>query len=456
MDLIRKNKKFISKALLIVFVLVPVLYFGVNIQHANAQFLNIAGFAIKSVLNLVTFLLGIVQWIVGVVLIKLGAILVGFVLLINQTLLKDLNNDHFVVIGWRVFRDLANLGFVLGIIIIAISTILRFKTYAYQNLLPKLIIAALVINFSLVIAGSIISVSDIFSNFFISYISGRGSDSSAISTVSQQIVDRFNYVKLAVPGSGSSGQCSVYKEGWSAQRIEEVCQDEASWEAAGQDFSSPENCRANLPALMCAQRAGADTQDVPDKEFYAQIQKDNLSNNLYQIGGVFISVVVGFFIFLSLLALAGGLFLRYFYLAFLLIVSPLVWVLWVFPYTRGHWKKWWESFIKWTFFAPVVLFFLYLTLIFLSKSSGGYGSKADEIALTSGTSIAGVGFSNIIVPLMAGALLFAGLKISQTMGFAGASFVLNRAEKMGGWARTKAVRGAQRGGALARVGSGNG
>src|SRR4030042_5966834 len=69
--------------------------------------------------------------------------------------------------GWQIVLNFANLGFVLAIIVIAFSTIFRRESYAMKQTLWKLIVAALLVNFSLVIAGAFINVSDIFSDFFL-------------------------------------------------------------------------------------------------------------------------------------------------------------------------------------------------------------------------------------------------------------------------------------------------
>lgn len=63
--------------------------------------------------------------------------------------------------GWPIVRNFANMIVVLGFVVIAIATILRFKDYEAKKLLPKLIIAALLINFSLVICGVFIDASNI-------------------------------------------------------------------------------------------------------------------------------------------------------------------------------------------------------------------------------------------------------------------------------------------------------
>lgn len=76
-------------------------------------------------------------------------------------------NSVIVQTGWRITRDLANMFFILILLIIAFATVLRFKTYAVQSLLFKVVAVALLINFSLVIAGVVIDFSQIITTFFI-------------------------------------------------------------------------------------------------------------------------------------------------------------------------------------------------------------------------------------------------------------------------------------------------
>lgn len=100
---------------------------------------------------------------IGGVLLWLAGGLVNWSLDLNNQVL----NSEIVKIGWVISRDLANLGFVLTIILIAFATILRFETYGAKKLLSRLIIAALLVNFSLVIAGAFIDFSGVLTNFFI-------------------------------------------------------------------------------------------------------------------------------------------------------------------------------------------------------------------------------------------------------------------------------------------------
>ncbi|MEA3296208.1 MAG: hypothetical protein U9Q27_03675 [Patescibacteria group bacterium] len=76
--------------------------------------------------------------------------------------------DNIIVqTGWIMVRDFTNMFIVLGFVIIALATILRIKEYQAQKLLPLLIGIALLINFTPVICGFIIDVSNITMNHFL-------------------------------------------------------------------------------------------------------------------------------------------------------------------------------------------------------------------------------------------------------------------------------------------------
>lgn len=62
--------------------------------------------------------------------------------------------------GWGITRDVLNMFFVIALLIIAFATILRIESYQYKILLPKLIYAALLVNFSRTIARVIIDFSN--------------------------------------------------------------------------------------------------------------------------------------------------------------------------------------------------------------------------------------------------------------------------------------------------------
>lgn len=103
-------------------------------------------------------------------IISLIGYLISFVAWLADYFIKlnlAVTEDRIVTLGWTITRDLANLGFVLVIIIIAIATILRIEKYGAQQLLLKLVAAAIIVNFSLTIAGFILNFSNVLTNFFL-------------------------------------------------------------------------------------------------------------------------------------------------------------------------------------------------------------------------------------------------------------------------------------------------
>ena len=63
--------------------------------------------------------------------------------------------------GWVIVRDLTNMFFVLMMLIIAVGTILGVEEFSYRRLLPRLLIMAILINFSKVIVGIFVDLAQV-------------------------------------------------------------------------------------------------------------------------------------------------------------------------------------------------------------------------------------------------------------------------------------------------------
>ncbi len=63
--------------------------------------------------------------------------------------------------GWVIVRDLTNMFFILVMLVIAFGTILGVEEYSYKRMLPRLLIMAVLINFSKVICGLLIDFSQV-------------------------------------------------------------------------------------------------------------------------------------------------------------------------------------------------------------------------------------------------------------------------------------------------------
>ena len=83
---------------------------------------------------------------------------------------------------WTTLRNIVNALLVLGLIGIAIATILGYKKYAWKQILWKLILIALLVNFSLVISGIVVDTSNYFTVYFLNMSQKNGSIAPRIMT----------------------------------------------------------------------------------------------------------------------------------------------------------------------------------------------------------------------------------------------------------------------------------
>lgn len=346
----------------------------------------VIGLQIKLVLYLV------LMFVTG--LIYLMGYLISAALEFNISLLNF--DPPFIISGWQIFRDIANLGFVLGIIVIGVATILRIKSYRAQSILWKLIVAALLVNFSLVIAGVFIEVSHSVSNYILSYIGAGGSND--IGTGITRIGDSFRFFEVANNVAGWGG---------------------GFWSDVG-----------NM-ALDAVGGSGA---------------------SLGVLVSLAILILFAAVVFVTLLSFFALLFLRYFYLAFLLIISPIVWLLWVFPNTQDHWRKWWKMFINWVLYAPLVLFFVYISLAVIDRYAQYSQQVQTKFSIIFSAEDGAVDFGLIMSTLIAVALLIGGMKIARSMGEGGANLAFSFGDKVSDWAKSKAKTAGRN--ATARAGRG--
>lgn len=125
-------------------------------------------------------------------------------LLLDQIVSNTTNTLQPAIIHsvWVIIRDFMNLVFIIALIMMALGTILKRGDYNYRTLLPRLIIMALLINFSEVIAKALIAFSDMLILAF--------KPSSGITEYGKQIWSSFT--------TGGSGISSFF--GWNMDSIQ--------------------------------------------------------------------------------------------------------------------------------------------------------------------------------------------------------------------------------------------
>lgn len=81
-------------------------------------------------------------------------------------------NADIVKFGWNIVRDVANMFFIVILLVIAFGTILGLEQYEWKKSLPKLVFAAIFVNFSNVICQLLIDVSQVFTITFLNAVAG--------------------------------------------------------------------------------------------------------------------------------------------------------------------------------------------------------------------------------------------------------------------------------------------
>lgn len=364
------------------------------------------------VLNWIAF--GI-SWLISMlasIAIALEAWILGFVLQISTNIV----NSPVVAVGFPVSLSIANLFFVLAIIIIAIATILRFQTYGIKQALWRLVVMAIAVNFGLIIAGGILGFSDSLSGYFLSAVDPTAGQSSLPGGVAGVA----NTSKFASAIAGA----------FQPQQVALLDASKAQGEGAGGWLSSLKNAWSFVTG---------DVSSFIGAEF------------LQPIAMLVFTIFFLLFMVIVLGVLIAMLIIRYVYLGYLLILLPLAWAAWIFPSTRGQWNKWWTTFIKQTFFAPIVLFFMWVAIQvsyqmsnlkayniaqYQSPSNAVWGGLAQFFTnLFSGTFQQFLQLTVLLGVMLGG--IFAAQSMSIKFADAGVKAAMGSAKGFGGWAARK-------------------
>ena len=287
-----------------------------SVTYAWPDFLGISEIGYSALGRILLFLGQVFSWLAGLA-IMLIIWVASLILQINA----DIVNSPVVQKGFPIVLAIANLGFVLGIIVIAIATILRKETYGVKQILWKLIVMAILVNFGLVIAGSVIKITDDLTLFFVDKIAPSDAGEANWSEFAGKIARAFQ------PQTNITG-------------ADVATLDDESQTQFSNAFSE----------------AGADVGAL-----------------VAQAAGLFIGAFAMITVVIVLAVFCVMLLMRYIQLAFLLVVLPLAWLSWVFPAFSKYFSQWWNKFMSQAFFAPIVMFFIWLMLV-TAEAMGTGGS----------------------------------------------------------------------------------
>ncbi len=145
---------------------------------------------------------GIGDWVIGVFSDIFFAI-AGFFIKLTFWVLKFVieiagYNGYIdspaVTVGWVMIRDMTNMIFIVVLLIISFGTILGLEHYEWKKMLVKVIMAAVVVNFSRIICGVIIDIGQVVMLTFVNGIA---------ATASGNLVNMFNVQDIFKLNGGS-------------------------------------------------------------------------------------------------------------------------------------------------------------------------------------------------------------------------------------------------------------
>ena len=278
-----------------------------------------------------------------------------------------------MLIAWGVMRDVANIGLLFGFIFMGVLLILNVEGGGHghgggisaKKAIPRLLIFAVLVNFSLFTTQAVIDV--------------------------------------------SNGLASVF-----AEQAGQKC-----------DLGDTEKC-ANLGiASVISQRAGITTI------YSGGPPLDNPLKAAVVYVGLSIFVMIT-----AMVLLAGAIMFVYraVVLSFLMVTSPIGFAGMAIPSLKKIADEWWSKLISQSFFAPVYLLLIFIslklteTLANVSQSNGGKGSLASALAGTGGEPGTEAGNIQIVLVFMVViGFMMASLVTANKMGAVGAKFATKTA-----------------------------
>lgn len=158
--------------------------------ESNAQVGSIINFVKDPTTLIATILINIVGF--------LGKLLIQIInILIAVAQYNGFSDAEAIKRGWVILRDIGNIFFIIVLMVIAFATILKIENYRYNRLLGRLIIMAVLVNFSKMIAGLFIDFTQVIMLTFVSAFQNAAAGNLA------QGLGLTELLNLRVTGSGA-------------------------------------------------------------------------------------------------------------------------------------------------------------------------------------------------------------------------------------------------------------
>lgn len=247
-----------------------------------------------------TTLLNMAGWLFYAVSAALGWITAQMVGVMIYIMNFPLNLDSIEAInsGWKNIRDVCNNFFIVLVLVIAVGQILRIPNYNRQ-LLPKLLVMAVLINFSKMFTGIFIDFSQIIMLEFANGLKDISANNVILSAIG--LPDLYSFAKMS-------------------------------------DFLKEIDKTGDVKTIL-----------------------NILTAMLFAVVITVVALVV-----ISVISII--LVYRIVMLWFLVILSPLAFLLSTFPKGQSYAGMWWSELSKYLVVGPVMVFFLYISLTVMSTT----------------------------------------------------------------------------------------
>ena len=270
----------------------------------------------------------IIQYVLAVVLMVAGSI---FDKALSLSIYKfhDFASMEGINIIWRVSRDLSNMVFIFIMLYIAIGTILQLQKVDYKKMIPAVIVAALLINFSAAIAKVIIDPTNILAAEIYQKMANFQSEPGAYSPYKTGITGIFmNGLKLTKIYDIQALNASA-RSGFQGDKLKEIQQ-------SGEGKDKP---KVTSPGGILV--AG--------------------------VGSSILLLVTAFVFF------AGAVLfiIRTVSLLFIIALAPFAFLFPLIPMLKQHSDKWWNVLIDQSIFAPIYMLLIYFVALLVNSNQGG-------------------------------------------------------------------------------------
>jgi hypothetical protein len=160
------NRRYSISALLAALILATPFFVYAQTSQSKGLFGMFVELTTGMLAKAALWLAAIALYLISKMINIAAAMLTG---IIGVTNFKDV---PIVELGWRINLDFVNLLFILILLFIGFATIFRKENYGIKRLLPRLILMALLINFSKVIAGVVLDIGNLLTYFFLNPLQG--------------------------------------------------------------------------------------------------------------------------------------------------------------------------------------------------------------------------------------------------------------------------------------------